>query len=250
MKSLKIFALVVSCAFAFASCSNYSAEIPEGITKGQCDSASYAIGVSFGSMLKQSQIESVNFDMLIKGMKEIMALDPADTTKKLSLTDDEINNAIQGYMMASQQAVEQAKVNAENEYLEGVKNENANVKSTESGLLYEIIEAGNQEMMPAATDTVAVNYSGALKDGSVFDSSEKNGGEPVEFVLNRVIPGWTEGLQLIGEGGKIKLWVPFKLGYGPRAMSAELPAYSTLVFDVELVKVAKVPASEETIEIK
>jgi FKBP-type peptidyl-prolyl cis-trans isomerase FklB len=89
-----------------------------------------------------------------------------------------------------------------------------------------------------AKDTVEVNYKGTLLNGKVFDSSYERG-ETVKFPLNRVIPGWTEGMQLVGEGGKITLWVPFNLGYGANAASADLPAYSTLVFEVELIKVCK-----------
>ena len=85
---------------------------------------------------------------------------------------------------------------------------------------------------------VEVNYKGTLLDGTVFDSSYDRG-ETAKFPLDRVIAGWTEGLQLVGEGGKITLWIPYELGYGPRQMSAELPGYSTLIFDVELIKVNK-----------
>ena len=91
---------------------------------------------------------------------------------------------------------------------------------------------------PTAQDTVEVNYVGTLLDGTKFDSSYDRG-ETAKFPLNRVIKGWTEGMQLVGEGGKITLWVPYELGYGPRAMGPNLPAYSTLIFEVELVKVYK-----------
>jgi hypothetical protein len=114
---------------------------------------------------------------------------------------------------------------------------NEGVQETASGLQYKIENPGN-ELRATAIDTVEVHYKGTLLDGKVFDSSYDRG-ETAKFPLNRVIPGWTEGMQLVGEGGKITLWVPFNLGYGANAASADLPAYSTLVFEVELIKVCK-----------
>ena len=116
------------------------------------------------------------------------------------------------------------------------------VQVTESGLQYIITEPGN-DVKPAAADTVFVHYKGTLTDGTVFDESPKND-EGVRMLLNRVIKGWTEGLQLIGEGGKIKLFVPSELGYGENGQSRIEPN-STLIFDIELVKVNKVAATEE-----
>ncbi|MBK8478734.1 MAG: FKBP-type peptidyl-prolyl cis-trans isomerase [Opitutaceae bacterium] len=107
------------------------------------------------------------------------------------------------------------------------------VTKTASGLRYRILAAGT-DPKPAATSTVKALYTGKLTDGTVFDSTDKNGGQPLEFSLGGVIKGWTEGLQLIGKGGKIHLWVPSDLGYGARSMG-EIPANSVLEFDVELV---------------
>lgn len=109
-----------------------------------------------------------------------------------------------------------------------------NIMVTDSGLRYEIIEEGSSTR-PGATDKVKVHYEGKLINGDMFDSSLRRG-EPIEFGLNRVIKGWTEGLQLIGEGGKIKLYVPAELGYGSTARPG-IPAGSTLIFDVELLEV-------------
>jgi len=107
------------------------------------------------------------------------------------------------------------------------------VTKTASGLRYQIIAAGSAEK-PAATSMVKVRYTGKLCDGRVFDSTDKNGGEPTELDLARVVKGWTEGLQLVGKGGKIHLWIPAELGYGNQA-SGPLPAGSALEFEVELV---------------
>jgi len=107
------------------------------------------------------------------------------------------------------------------------------VQTTASGLQYKVLEAGTGMVNPTATDTVKVHYHGTLLDGTVFDSSVDRG-EPISFGLNQVIPGWTEGLQLMVEGGKTRLFIPSTLAYGNRAAGKIQPG-STLIFDVELL---------------
>lgn len=107
------------------------------------------------------------------------------------------------------------------------------VQSTASGLQYKVLQAGTGTTHPTATDKVKVHYHGTLIDGTVFDSSVDRG-EPISFGLNQVIPGWTEGLQLMVEGEKTRLFIPSKLGYGNRAAGKIKPG-STLIFDVELI---------------
>lgn len=118
--------------------------------------------------------------------------------------------------------------------------ENKNVVTTPSGLRYEIINPGDP-VTPKATETVRVNYTGTLVDGTVFDSSVKSG-QPAEFPLDGVIPGWTEGIQKIGKGGKIKLYVPPQLGYGDEGRPG-IPPGSTLIFDVDLLDIKPTPAA-------
>ncbi|KAF0567679.1 FKBP-type peptidyl-prolyl cis-trans isomerase FkpA precursor [Psychrobacter nivimaris] len=108
------------------------------------------------------------------------------------------------------------------------------VKQTESGLQYKVIKAGTGKS-PKATDVVEVNYEGKLLDGTVFDSSYERG-EPIEFPLNQVIAGWTEGLQLMKEGGKYEFYIPSDIAYG-EAGNAGIEPNSTLIFTVELLKV-------------
>ena len=112
---------------------------------------------------------------------------------------------------------------------------NPKAKQTKSGLVYETIKEGTGKT-PAASDTVEVHYHGTLTNGTVFDSSVKRN-KKISFPLNRVIPGWTEGLQLVKEGGKIKLVIPSDLAYGNAGAPPSIPGGATLIFEVELFKV-------------
>ena len=112
---------------------------------------------------------------------------------------------------------------------------NPGVLSTPSGLHYEVIAEGS-DVKPKPEDTVRVHYTGTLVDGTKFDSSVDRG-EPAEFPLNGVIPGWTEGLQLVGVGGKLKLYIPSPLGYGEQGAGGSIPPNATLIFDIELLEI-------------
>lgn len=120
-------------------------------------------------------------------------------------------------------------------YLDGNKKKEG-VKVTASGLQYEVLKAGSGKQ-PKATDTVVVHYRGTLIDGTEFDSSYKRG-QPIDFPLNRVIPGWTEGVQLMQEGAKYRFVIPSDLAYGPRGTpGGPIGPDATLIFEVELLKV-------------
>jgi len=108
------------------------------------------------------------------------------------------------------------------------------VKSTASGLKYQVLKQGTGAVSPKPTDTVTVHYHGTLLNGTVFDSSVQRG-QPASFPLNRVIPGWTEGLQLMKVGDKFKFEIPPQLAYGPNSPTPAIPPNSTLVFEVELL---------------
>jgi FKBP-type peptidyl-prolyl cis-trans isomerase len=158
----------------------------------------------------------------------------------------EIQRVLGGRQQAAMaKAAEKAKGESE-AYFTDLKKSNPAVKSTESGLHYEVIAAG-AETKPKPTDVVKVHYTGMLVDGTVFDSSVQRG-QPAEFPLNGVIPGWTEGLQLVGVGGKLKLHIPSDLGYGAQGAGGAIPPNATLVFDVELLEIkeasAEAPAAE------
>jgi FKBP-type peptidyl-prolyl cis-trans isomerase FkpA len=110
------------------------------------------------------------------------------------------------------------------------------IVTTASGLQYEVLTQGKGTKHPSASDLVEVNYEGKLLDGTVFDSSYKRG-ESISFPLNRVIAGWTEGLQLMTEGAKHRLYIPSDLAYGSRGAGRDIGANATLIFDVELIKI-------------
>ena len=229
MKVFKFLAAGVVAGTMLASCGGSQPPI-ESVTKAELDSVSYAVGVSLAGMITNAQLEGLNYSEVKKAMQQVSAgeqtyVDPYQA-------NEIINNYLQKVQMAmgEQKEKEQAEFMAENKTKEGVQ-------ETASGLQYRIENPGS-ELKATAIDTVEVHYKGTLLDGKVFGSSYDRG-ETAKFPLNRVIPGWTEGMQLVGEGGKITLWVPFNLGYGAQAVSADLPAYSTLVFEVELVKVCK-----------
>ena len=111
----------------------------------------------------------------------------------------------------------------------------AEVQQTASGLQYEILQAGTCNK-PGPTTMVTVHYEGKLIDGTVFDSSFKRN-QPATFGLHQVIPGWTEGVQLMNEGATFRFYIPYELGYGARGAGGAIPPYATLIFDVQLIKV-------------
>ena len=231
MKGLKFLAIGVLAGAMFASCGE-STQQPkyEGIPVAEVDSVSYAVGTSFGQMIKGSNIEGLNYSKVMQAMKAVV------NGEKPVIDPQQAGLVINNYMTKVQSAVGKMKEKEQAEFLAANK-EKEGVQVTESGLQYKIDNPGN-DVRATATDTVEVHYKGTLLDGTVFDSSYDRG-ETAKFPLDRVIAGWTEGLQLVGEGGKLTLWIPYELGYGPRQMSADLPGYSTLIFDVELVKVSK-----------
>jgi len=194
------------------------------VLKTHNDSLSYAIGLSVANFYRQQGIK-LNTAIVTKACNDVLE-------KKKPLLNDDQANLI--FMCHSNP---QICVNVkEGEKFLAQNKKNPNVKTTTSGLQYEVVTAGTGPK-PIATDTVVVNYKGTLTNGNEFDNSYKRG-QPASFALNGVIPGWTEGVQLMSVGSKYKFYVPYKLGYGLNEMQA-IPGGSVLVFEVELLDIKK-----------
>ena len=193
---------------------------------------SYALGVNFGSNLKNQGVD-VNLDTLRKGIEDALAGQPKLDDNEMRETFNQLRTTIQARMAEKGKANKEAgeKFIAENKTKPGVTN-------TASGLQYKIIKPGTGTESPKHGDEVQVKYTGRLIDGTVFDSTDKRGGEPARFKVGQVIPGWTEALQLMTKGAKWELYIPSNLAYGERATGA-IPSNSTLIFDVELIDFTK-----------
>lgn len=203
---------------------------PALVLKTPGDSLSAAIGVSFSNSIMSQGIEGLNTDVLTKTITQALNGKPA------AFGPEEANKFISEYFRKMQEE-KGAVVRIEGEkFLEENKKKDS-VKTTASGLQYKVIKMGTGPM-PTATDKVKTHYHGTLIDGTVFDSSVQRG-EPVEFPVNGVIKGWTEALQLMPVGSKWKLFIPYDLAYGERAAGPQIPAYSALVFEVELLEIVK-----------
>jgi len=194
------------------------------------DKASYSLGYRFAENVQRQFPEDIAAEAFVRGVRDQLEGSEAEVGA------EEAERVLTAMMEARQaKAANQALENLEEglAYLEQ-NAEREEVTALESGLQYEVLEAGEGDN-PAATDTVTTHYEGRLIDGTVFDSSYERG-EPASFPLNRVIPGWTEGLQLMSPGARYRLYVPPDLAYGDRA-AGEIPPNSTLIFDVELLEV-------------
>jgi len=207
--------------------------------KSTLDSTSYAFGTSIGAGLKTTGLSTLNYEVLLKGLKD------AFTGGKVVLNQQQAQQCINEALAKASAVKNKAEIEANKikyapvmkegqEFLEQNK-KRAGVQTTASGLQYEVLTPGTG-VKPVATDSVLVHYKGTLLNGKQFDSSYDRG-EPISFPLNRVIPGWTEGVQLMPAGSKYKFYIPYNLAYGERGAGADIPPYSTLIFEVELLKV-------------
>ncbi len=186
--------------------------------------------------LSELGLNAKESEQLTKGI--LAALNGAESPYEIQKIGPAMSEFIQKKQAAILETLKNKNASQGAAFFEKLK-EDKNVVELPSGLRYEIVSPG-LGAAPKPTDTVKVNYTGALIDGSVFDSSERQG-KPIEFALDKVIPGWTEGLQKIGKSGKIKLFVPPQLGYGDDGRPG-IPPGSVLVFDVELLDVTPAAA--------
>lgn len=196
--------------------------------KTNMDSLSYSLGVLVAQNLKSQGFEGLETSSMAAAIQDVL------TNNDLKIDVQQANANVQAYMQAKQAAQFAENKEAGEAFLK----ENAlrdNVVTTESGLQYEVLKPGSGAK-PSATSNVTVHYHGTLIDGTVFDSSV-NRGTPASFGLNQVIKGWTEGLQLMSTGAKYKFFIPYQLGYGEQAAGQAIKPYSTLIFEVELIKI-------------
>jgi len=199
------------------------------------DKLSYALGLGIGRQLAQMGAENLSVDDFAAAIRDVIG------GGELKVSDSEAQTMVSDFFRrqeakANTKKAEQgrkAKEEGEAYLAENAKKEG--VVTLPSGLQYKIIKQGNGRS-PKATDKVKCHYEGFLIDGTVFDSSVQRG-EPATFPLNQVIAGWTEGLQLMQEGGKYRFFIPYDLGYGARGAGASIPPYAALIFDVELIEV-------------
>ena len=192
------------------------------------DKLSYALGLVIGHNLNGMGVKNIGNADFAQAVADVLSGNPT------ALTDAEAQQIVTEFL----QKQEEEKGKEAREAGEAFLAENATKEGVvvlPSGLQYLVLEEGKGKK-PAATDQVKCHYEGRLIDGTVFDSSYRRG-EPATFPLNGVIAGWTEGLQLMGEGAKYRLFIPYNMAYGTRGAGASIPPYAALVFDVELLEV-------------
>lgn len=238
IKAVKLTAIAAAISL-ISACGNAEQKPVKLVT--DADKQSYALGASMGRYLNDNLKKNeeigikLNQEMIIGGIKEALA-------GEVQLNEDEIRTVMmaleeQTRKLRAEQQKKQSAAAAESgvKFLaENAKKEGITV--TESGLQYEVLTAAEGDK-PLATDTVTVHYKGTLIDGTEFDSSYGRG-EPTTFALNRVISGWTEGLQHMSVGSKYKFYIPQELAYGERA-AGSIPPMSALIFEVELLDIKK-----------
>jgi FKBP-type peptidyl-prolyl cis-trans isomerase len=211
---------------------SHAAGLPDDTPAGdgfdsQAARRSYAVGVTAGA-IAASNFEGIESRALVQGLKDKLA------GGATLLAEDQVPVLV-GEYQREQHERQAAENRAEGEAFLTENAQREGVQVTDSGLQYEVLSPGDGPR-PEATQTVTVHYRGTLLDGTQFDSSYDRG-EPISFALNRVIAGWTEGLQLMPVGSKYKLYIPSDLGYGERGAGGDIGPNATLVFEVELIDI-------------
>ena len=218
-------------AVAFAAAAGIAEEAERGNARAE---TSYAFGMAIGDDLLNAGIE-FNFDALIRGLRDV--IENRETPFSMDEAYDRIDNAF-----ATAQAETTARNLAEGEAFLAANGARPGVIVTPSGLQFELISAGSGEM-PDIADTVLVHYQGADIYGNIFDSTYEYG-EPVEIPLDRVISGWSEGLRMMREGSRARLFIPSDLAYGERGAGGVIAPNAVVVFDVELLEI--LPSEDDT----
>jgi FKBP-type peptidyl-prolyl cis-trans isomerase len=221
------FLTVLLCALALQGCKGSGSDSVSSESNLDKD-ASYALGMNIGANMKTNSIMP-NTEEFLQGFKDALAGEKTRFTEEEA--EAKLEQAFTAMMEKESEGARQAEVDflAENSKKDGIV-------ITGTGLQYEVISEGSGAK-PSASNTVRVNYEGTFTDGTVFDSSFVRG-EPVEFPLEGVIPGWTEGIQLMSEGANYRFYIPSDLAYGPQG-AQRIPPYSPLIFNVELIAIVE-----------
>lgn len=209
--------------------------------KTPADSAAYALGVlngeGFAKSLATMPGDKIDVDILLNAMSKAMK------EQSTQMTSQEAQDFLQDYFPRMVELEKQTNLEEGNKFLEE-NGKKEGVITTESGLQYKVEEMGSGLQATSPQDTVVVHYRGKLLDGTEFDSSYERD-EPATFPLNRVIAGWTEGLQLVPAGSKFTLWIPAELAYGESGAGGAIGPNSTITFDCELMEVKPYVETEE-----
>jgi FKBP-type peptidyl-prolyl cis-trans isomerase FklB len=236
MKKLILLLLVILSAFKLFAQSKKKyaskAAAPVAVVRlnNQTDSLSYSIGIMVASFYKQQGITNINDTLVNKAIKDKMK---GDSTL---LTEQQCNQVLMGFIEKAK-ADKASVAKKQGEVFLAENKTKPGVVTTASGLQYIVLKEGTGPK-PLATDKVKCDYEGRLIDGTVFDSSVKQG-KPIEFAVNGVIPGWTEALQLMNTGSKYRLFIPSNLAYGDQQMGSDIKPGSTLIFEVNLIEIVR-----------
>lgn len=231
--------VVLAAIFIFALSLPFSsgAQDQKLTLKNELDTVAYGIGLSIAGSLKMQGVADINTNVLHAAIKDALS------GGKTVFTQEESHQYLMSYFSRKEDSIrlaEEAKAEPNRIAGESFLAENkkrTGVVTTESGLQYEILKAG-EGAKPALNERVKVHYHGTLIDGSVFDSSVERG-EPIDLSVSGVIQGWTEALQLMPAGSKWKLFIPYQLAYGDRGAGPKISPKSALVFEVELLEILK-----------
>lgn len=229
-----IYASALVLTVGAAGCQNSGSKGDTKLTNKN-DSVSYALGVLIGENNKQQMKDAPGVDQLNKDIL-VAAFQKAFKGDSVQIKAEKANGIIQAYFAEISTAEASKNIKAGEEFL-AANASKSGVVTLPSGLQYEIIKAGTGPK-PVAEDEVKCHYHGTTIDGKVFDSSIDRG-QPVNFPVKGVIPGWTEALQLMPVGSKWKLYIPSALAYGERGAGADIKPNSALIFEVELLEIVK-----------
>ena len=250
MKTTRIFAAILVTALAMSCKSNNGVKVDVELpSSAEVDSVSYLIGVNFGSFLKGNSfcgdLSELNMSQIKKGMQDFLKAEgnmySPEFGEQFKINPDQMGRILNGYL-GKKNEYKAAYNKATGEKFLAENLAKGEVDTTATGLQYIIHEEGEGARVQP-TDTVWVYYSGKTIDGNEFDSN-MGAKEPTRFVANRVIKGWTEGLGLLGDGGKATFYIPSDLAYGERGNRGIEPN-SVLIFDVEVVRVGRVVSDEK-----